>query len=234
MSRHSGKCPSSSVATYKSHSSLSGRNAVGNHIGISRPCRRFDIANLRLCRSGNEKEGDQKSQRGRVDQHAGCIVANRRRDDKETVRSQVRDFVIPIFSRENLLSAFYCLPGIVLRSGKKVIAIRYYLQYQDANLCTLSFTNQSWGWAVRTADDSHSDHRKMEAHDLIMRLSDYFYAAVPSVCITIPATCVMYDITVLQGIDKLTVGIIHVSGLICQTLPVQKRIWHLSRQLDAI
>jgi len=62
-------------------------------------------------------------------------------------------------------------------------------------------------------------HRKKEARNLIMHLSDYFYAAVPSICITIPAAHVMYDITVLQGIDKLAVGITQSSGLPAQWIP---------------
>ena len=46
------------------------------------------------------------------------------------------------------------------------------------------------------------------------RIADYFYAAVPSVCIALPIAQILPDLTILQGIEKLGIIGILAAGIL--------------------
>ena len=46
-----------------------------------------------------------------------------------------------------------------------------------------------------------------------MRLTDYFYAVVPSVCIAVPMAQILPDLTILQGVEKLGIIGILAAGI---------------------
>jgi hypothetical protein len=67
-----------------------------------------------------------------------------------------------------------------------------------------------------------------------MKLTDYFYAAVPGICLAIPVAQILPDLAILQGVEKLGIISVMAAGILFFVRERRSFIVKSAERLEAV